>query len=329
MGKKSKRNGKKSKRNGKRRKKMRGGYPILAPPGIVSSKAPPGIVSSKAPLVPRLAIDKLGGVLSIEEQNKKDSEEIKAFNRDISLFNSAQFIIKSIFFGIKEENVKSHIEDMLFKILQRLNLKVKRAIDTLNNQEDKSLEIKDALDQHFTLFRESLKNSITRDAKMDKLEGEIRDFFKQRRENLENIKGEELKLEKTPNEFDKVTGFLKEYQLKQKQIVAALTNILKKVPKIGEKLFIFLPVAGDALNTLHLYDDAKDVANELKTVINLVNSVNSVDEPHNSTAIGGKKTKKRITTKKRRTTNTKKRRTTNTKKRRTKRRKTTTRRRRN
>lgn len=273
--------------------------------------------------------NKVGELGSTKFESEEDiNEEIKRFNREISLFNFAQFIIKSIFFGVKEEDVESQIEDKLFKILQRLRLKVKKAIDKLNDQESKVIKTdayltKEALDDHFKLFHESLLNDKIERGEMDKLETKILDFFKRHRNNLDSIKGKELKLEKTPNEFDKVTRFLKAYQINQTKIVEALTNMLKKAPKIGEKLFIFIPVAGDVLNALNVIDDAKDIAEDLAT-INAVSETlggerfssdqgrSSSDQGRTrSNTVGGKKTKKRIT-KKRRTT---------TKKRRTKRRK--------
>ena len=267
------------------------------------------------------------------ESEEDINEEIKRFNREISLFNFAQFIIKSIFFGVKEEDVESQIEDKLFKILQRLRLKVKKAIDKLNDQESKVIKpdadlTKKALDEHFKLFHESLLNDKIKRGEMDKLENKILDFFKRHRNNLDSIKGKELKLEKTPNEFDKVTRFLKAYQINQKKIVEALTNMLKKAPKIGEKLFIFIPVAGDVLNALNVIDDAKDIAEDLATINAVSETLGSErfssDQGQlslkqgrtRSNTVGGKKTKKRIT-KKRRTT---------TKKRRTKRRMKSTRR---
>ena len=305
-----------------------------------------GVIHRKPNETTKKNVGELGSTKFESEQdiNKK----IIKFNREISIFNFAEFIIKSLFFGVKEDDVESHIEENLFKILQKLRLKVRKAIDKLSNRGKQGVSkedvnaIKKVLDQHFQLFHNSLINDSIERRQMDNLENKILDFFERHRNNLDSIKGEELKLETTPNEFDKVTRFLKAYQINQTKIVEALTNMLKKVPKIGEKMIIFLPGPGDVVNFLNVIDDAKDIAEDLAT-INAVSETlggerfsseqgriwsdqgrSSSDQGRTrSNTIGGKKTKKRIT-KKRRTT-TKKRRTT-TKKRRTKRRMKSTRR---
>lgn len=280
-----------------------------------------------------------------DEYNTRLKKEIIEFNREISIFNSAEFIIKSIIFGVKEDDVESHIEENLFKILQRLGLKVKKAIDKLSNQDEQGVldanAIKKVLDQHFQLFHDSLINDLIQRRQMDNLENKILDFFERHRNNLDSIKGEELKLETTPNEFDKVTRFLKAYQINQTKIVEALTNMLKKGPEISIEALKIVPGIGDGVILLDVIDDVNEIAKDVAT-INAVSETlggerfsseqgriwsdqgrSSSDQGRTrSNTIGGKKTKKRITKKRR--TPTKKSRIT-TKKRRTKRRKTSTR----
>jgi hypothetical protein len=281
------------------------------------------------------------------ESEKDINKKIIEFNREISIFNSAEFIIKSIIFGVKEDDVESHIEENLFKILQRLGLKVRKAIDKLSNQDKQGVSKEDAnaikkvLDQHFQLFHDSLINDLIQRRQMDNLENKILDFFERHRNNLDSIKGEELKLETTPNEFDKVTRFLKAYQINQTKIVEALTNMLKKGPEISIEALKIVPGIGDGVILLDVIDDVNEIAKDVAT-INAVSETlggerfsseqgriwsdqgrTSSDQGRTrSNTIGGKKTKKRITKKRR--TPTKKSRIT-TKKRRTKRRKTSTR----
>jgi len=209
---------------------------------------------------------------SLKIKKSAINKEIKRFNHDISIFNFAEFIIKSLFFGVEEKDVESHVEDKLFKILQRLRLKVKKAIDKLSNQGKQGVSkedanaIKEVLDQHFQLFHDSLINDLIQRRQMDEKENKILDFFKQYSKNIDNISDGELRLNRTPYEFDKVTRFLKAYQINQTKIVEALTNMLKKVPKIGVEALKIVPFIGDGVIFLDVIDDASEIAEDLATI---------------------------------------------------------------